>query len=93
MPQFKVTAYCPCKKCCGKTDGITASGKPAKPNHTIAADPKYAFGTKIVLDGYGTFYVEDRGGAIKGNHLDRFFKTHQEALNWGVKYCNGTVYK
>ena len=93
MPQFKVTGYCPCKQCCGKTDGITASGKKATPNHTIAAPPKYKFGTKIVLDGYGTFYVEDRGGAIKDNRLDRFFKTHQEALNWGVKMCNGKVYE
>ena len=91
MVQFKVTGYCPCMKCCGKTDGITASGVKATANHTIAAPSKYAFGTRIALDGYGTFVVEDRGGAIKDNRLDRFFRTHQEALNWGVKYCNGTV--
>ena len=89
---FTVTGYCPCKKCCGKTDGITASGAKATPNHTIAAPSNYAFGTKIVLDGVGTFYVEDRGGLIKGNRLDRFFNTHQEALNWGRKTCTGTVY-
>ena len=92
MPQFKVTGYCPCIKCCGKTDGITASGKKATANHTIAAPKDYPFGTRIVLDNYGTFYVEDRGGAITGNKIDRFFNTHQEALIWGVKYCNGTVY-
>ena len=91
MVQFKVTGYCPCIQCCGKTDGITASGVKATANHTIAAPSKYAFGTRIRLDGYGTFVVEDRGGAIKDNRLDRFFNTHQEALNWGVKYCNGTV--
>ena len=90
---FKVTGYCPCKKCCGKTDGITASGKKATANHTVAAPKEYAFGTRIVLNGYGTFYVEDRGGAIKGNRIDRFFNTHQQALNWGVKMCRGTVYK
>jgi len=91
MVQFKVTGYCPCVKCCGKSDGITASGVRATANHTIAAPSKYPFGTRIALDGYGTFVVEDRGGAIKDNRLDRFFNTHQEALNWGVKYCNGTV--
>ena len=91
MVQFKVTGYCPCMKCCGKTDGITASGVKATANHTIAAPSKYAFGTRISLDGYGIFVVEDRGGAIKDNRLDRFFNTHQEALNWGVKYCNGSV--
>ena len=89
---FTVTGYCPCEKCCGKTDGKTASGKKATANHTIAAPSKYAFGTKFVLDGYGTFYVEDRGGAIKNNRLDRYFDTHQEALNWGKKTCTGTVY-
>ena len=88
---FTVTGYCPCKKCCGKTDGITASGVKAKSNHTLAAPNTYAFGTKIVLEGYGTFVVEDRGSAIQGNKLDRFFDTHQEALNWGVKNCTGYI--
>ena len=92
MPKFKVTGYCPCKKCCGKTDGITASGVLATPNHTIAAPKEYPFETKIVLDEYGTFYVEDRGGSIKDNRLDRFFSTHKEALDWGIQFCNGTVY-
>ena len=88
---FTVTGYCPCEKCCGKTDGITASGAKAKANHTLAAPSTYNFGTKIQLDGYGTFVVEDRGGSIKGNRLDRFFNTHQEALNWGKKQCTGKI--
>ena len=88
---FTVTGYCPCLDCCGKTDGITASGVRATPNHTIAAPSKYAFGTKIQLDGHGTFVVEDRGGSINGNRLDRFFKTHQEAINWGRKKCTGRI--
>ena len=88
---FKVTGYCPCKKCCGKTDGITKSGVKATSNHTLAAPDKYSFGTKIELDGYGTFVVEDRGGSIKDNRLDRFFDTHQEALKWGVVKCTGRV--
>ncbi len=89
--EFEVTGYCPCKKCCGKEDGITASGVKATANHTIAAPSKYAFNTRIELEGYGTFVVEDRGGAIKGNRIDRFFNTHQEALNWGVKKIKGKV--
>ena len=91
MPTFKVTGYCPCLKCCGKTDGITASGVKAKAGRTIAAPSRYAFGTRIRLDGYGVYVVEDRGGAIKDNRLDMFFNTHQEALNWGVKFINGRV--
>ena len=89
--EFEVTGYCPCKKCCKKDDGITASGVKATANHTIAAPSKYSFGTKIQLNGYGTFVVEDRGGAIKGNRINRYFNTHQEALNWGRKKCKGKV--
>ena len=91
MTLFKVTAYCPCVKCCGKSDGITASGKKARANHTLAAPRKYKLGTKINLEGYGIYVVEDRGGAIPNNRIDMFFNTHTEVLNWGVKFINGSV--
>ena len=78
-----VTAYCPCMKCCGKTNGITASGKKATANHTIATSSKYKFGTKIEIEGYGVYTVEDRGGAIQGNRIDIYFDTHEEALKFG----------
>lgn len=82
---YKVTAYCPCMKCCGKTNGITASGTKATAGRTIATDGKFAFGTKLSINGT-TYIVEDRGGAIKGNKIDLYFNTHAEALAWGVKY-------
>lgn len=88
---FKVTGYCACAYCCGKTNGITASGTHATAGRTIAADTnKYPFGTKLIIDGH-TYTVEDRGGAINGNKIDIYFSSHQEALQWGVKYI--TVYK
>jgi 3D (Asp-Asp-Asp) domain-containing protein len=78
--EIVATAYCPCVKCCGKSDGITSTGVKAKANHTVAADPKYyPYGTEI-LCGMGEFVVEDCGGAIKGeNRFDFFFDTHEEA--------------
>ncbi len=82
---FKVTAYCPCLKCCGKTNGITASGTKAAPNRTIATSKQFSFGTKLLINGI-TYTVEDRGGAIQGDKIDVYFNTHQEALRWGVKY-------
>ena len=82
---YKVTAYCPCMKCCGKTNGITASGTKATAGRTIATDKNFAFGTKLSINGT-TYIVEDRGGAIKGNKIDLYFDTHAEALAWGVKY-------
>ncbi|MCD6392317.1 MAG: 3D domain-containing protein [Planctomycetes bacterium] len=90
---MKVTAYCPCEKCCGKyADGITASGHEIAPGDLfVAADSKYPFGTRISVPGYADgkpVKVLDRGGAIDGRHIDVFFHSHQQALQWGVKYLN-----
>lgn len=80
-----VTAYCPCVKCCNKTDGITATGTLAKQGRTIAVDPRYIpYGTEVIIDGV-TYIAEDCGGAIKGDRIDVFFSNHQDALNFGVQ--------
>ena len=78
------TAYCPCVKCCGKwSDGITASGVKAKANHTIAVDRKVIpLGTHIIYNGK-EYVAEDTGGAIKGNKIDIYFDSHEEALEFG----------
>ncbi len=86
---MEVTAYCPCAKCCGpNAAGITASGKDITYNagRFVAADTAMLpFGTKLLIPGYDMQPVEviDRGGAIKGNRLDVFFPSHEEALEWG----------
>ena len=77
------SAYCACVKCCGKTNGITASGTKATAGRTIAAPKNYAFGTKIEIAGMGTYIVEDRGSAITGNKIDIYFDSHAEALKFG----------
>ena len=82
---YKITAYCSCAKCCGKTTGRTASGTQATAGRTVAAPAKFAFGTKLNIGGQ-IYTVEDRGGAIKGNRIDLFVNSHSEALRWGVKY-------
>lgn len=85
---FKITGYCGCSSCCGKTTGITASGTKATAGRTIAADTaKLPFGTKVVINGH-TYTVEDRGGAIRGNRIYVFFSSHAKALEWGVRYCD-----
>jgi len=94
--QMRVTAYCPCRKCCGKySDGVTACGHKIQPGDTfVAADRRYPFGTEMLIPGYSNgrpVKVLDRGDAIKGNRLDVFFATHQEALEWGVKYLEVNV--
>lgn len=88
MPEYTeitvtATAYCPCVKCCGKSDGITATGTKATAGRTIAVDPSVIpYGTEVII--FGNAYVaEDCGGAIKGNSIDIFFDTHEEALLFG----------
>jgi 3D (Asp-Asp-Asp) domain-containing protein len=87
---MEVTAYCPCTRCCGPdAQGITASGKHVDYNdgRFVAADTRVLpFGTRVTIPGYGDAQpveVIDRGGAIKGNKLDVFFASHEEALQWG----------
>jgi len=95
--RMRVTAYCPCKICCGpKAHGVTASGKPVAANggRFVAADRPIPFGTLITVPGYANGQpvpVLDRGGAIKGNRLDVYFPTHRQALAWGVKYLDVEV--
>lgn len=85
---FKLTAYCPCMQCCGKTDGITASGTKATEGRTIAVDPNVIpFGTEVIINGH-TYIAEDKGGAIKDNRIDVYFDSHQDALEFGVQYAD-----
>lgn len=90
MPEYEVmeviaTAYCPCVECCGKSDGITASGTVAKQGRTIAVDPDIIpYGTAVEING-NTYIAEDCGGAITGNRVDIFFNDHDDALVFGVQ--------
>ena len=87
---YKITAYCPCSKCCGKATGRTASGTRATAGRTVAASSKFAFGTKLNIGGH-IYTVEDRGGAVTGNKIDIFVNSHAEALQWGVRYLPVSV--
>jgi 3D (Asp-Asp-Asp) domain-containing protein len=95
---MEVTAYCPCAECCGAhAHGVTASGKRVSYNHGrfVAADTELLpFGTKLQIPGYSNsrpVEVIDRGGAIEGNRLDVFFKTHQQAMEWGRRWIKVTI--
>ncbi len=94
--QMRVTAYCPCPKCCGEySDGVTASGHKIRLGDAfVAADGEYSFGTEMIITGYKNgepVKVLDRGGVIRGNRLDVFFHSHEEALKWGVRHLGVKV--
>lgn len=81
--EFKTTAYCACRKCCGHSTGITASGTKVKQGRTCAVDPEYIpLGTHIMIDGH-EYITEDTG--VKGRTIDIYFDSHKEALKYGVK--------
>ena len=84
---YRITGYSACVRCCGKSDGITADGTyaPAAKERIVAAPREIPFGTRMWIDGVGEFVVHDRGGAIRGKRLERFFHTYKEALQWGVQ--------
>ena len=91
LGEFKLTAYCPCAKCCGKwANGITATGMTATEGRTVAVDPRVIpYGSTVTLyyeDGtVHTYTAEDCGGAIKGNRIDVFFDSHEDARAFGVQ--------
>ena len=87
---YKITAYCSCAKCCGKATGRTAVGTKLTSERTVAASGKFAFGTKLNINGH-VYTVEDRGGAINGNKIDIYVNSHAEALAWGVRYLPVSV--
>ena len=88
-----LTAYCPCVKCCGKSDGITASGTQATAGRTVAVDTRLIpYGTEISIDGK-TYIAEDCGGKVKGYTIDVFFNSHEEALNFGRQTKTVKIYK
>lgn len=85
------TAYC------NGCSGITATGINLRKNpdaKVIAVDPKVIpLGSKVYVPGYGEAIAGDKGGAIKGNKIDVFFKSKTSAINWGKQKVTITVFE
>lgn len=96
---LNISAYCSCARCCGKTNGITSSGAPAKEWYTIAAGSGYPIGTVIYIPALadkpngGWFVVEDRGGAISNNRIDIYMGSHGSAIQFGRKNLECYIYQ
>ena len=90
-----VTHYDCCVACCGKDDGITASGEQATPGVTVAIDPDVIpLGSDVLVD-YGDgeihyYRADDIGGSVNSNHIDLCVGSHEEALQMGRR--TATVY-
>lgn len=97
LGMFKLSAYCPCVKCCEiwsaehpsrvGTDYVqkTKSGTIPEANRTIGVDPKVIpLGTSVYING-NEYIAEDIGGGVNGNHIDVYHATHKEALVFGLQ--------
>lgn len=77
--------------------GRTATGTTPRRNpnghSTIAVDPRVIpLGSLVYVEGYGYAVAEDTGGAIKGNIVDVYVNSQEEALTgWGRRH-NVPVY-
>ena len=88
---INASAYTAAADECGKSDGITASGVKVQEHQTLACPANYPFGAKIEIKGYGVYTCEDRGGAIKGNHIDVYMKTKKEAFAFGRRNLEARI--
>ncbi len=95
-----VTGYSPDERSCpGTADGLTATLHAVETNgfRLVAADTRLLpFGSMLTIPGYDNDLIVpvlDRGGAIKGHRLDLLFETHEEALQWGRRWIDVTVWE
>ena len=89
LGNYKLTFYCPCATCNGVAGAKTASGTTPTEGRTIAVDSSIIpLGSRVYIEGYGTFIAEDTGGAIKDNKLDIFVSSHDRAYDLGVQYAH-----
>ena len=72
---------------------ITATGQNLLENPiAVAVDPNVIpLGTKLYVEGYGTAYAVDTGGAIKGNIIDVHFPTYEQCIQWGRRTVQVTI--
>lgn len=92
---YKSVIYCESTAYNGGVLTATGTVPVRDPNgiSTIAVDPRVIpLGSLVYVEGYGKAIAADTGGAIKGNIIDVYVNSEQEAYTeWGRKY-NVPVY-
>jgi len=88
----KATAYtASCEGCSGITKtGVNIKDNPNK--KVIAVDPSVIpLGSKVYVEGFGEAIAADTGGAIKGNRIDVFIPSEEDAMDFGVQKLTVTI--
>lgn len=77
--QFQLTAY-------AWTGYHCANGKYPTPKYTVAAHKEdFPMGTRLYIEGYGIYVVEDRGGFAKGV-IDIYIGNKAQCIQFGRKH-------
>lgn len=83
---FRLTAYCPCSKCCGGwSGGLTSSGVIPEAGVTVGCNSISA-GTNILINGH--LYIVQDTGNMSSDTIDIYMNSHDEALQFGVQYAD-----
>ncbi len=95
---FRVTAYCPCEKCCGvwalnRPNGIVYGAAGIELKAGVSAASPLPFGTVVEVEGLGEYTVQDRTAQwvvekFGENLIDIYCDTHEEAEAIGLQYLN-----
>ena len=89
LGNYRLSFYCPCATCNGRSDAKTKLGTKMAEGRTIAVDSRVIpLGSRVYIDGYGVFIAEDTGGAIKGNRIDVCVANHSRAYQFGIDYAD-----
>lgn len=86
--KYRITFYCPCYTCNGRSDGLTAIGTHLTVGDSIAVNPsEIPLGSKVYIEGIGWRTAVDTG-AFGSNTIDVLVGSHSEAYRLGVQYRN-----
>jgi len=101
--EYRITGYCPCKKCCGiwaknRPNGIVygSGGVELTPGVSIAAP--FPIGTKLYIEGLGEYVVQDKVAdwvlkKYDNKVIDIYCQTHEEAQKVSESYRNVFIVK
>ncbi len=76
---------------CYSTQGSTASGAPTGPGVAAGDSAIFPFGTKVKIEGVGTYTILDRGTHVRGNTLDIWIAEYGDCLAFGRQTHDVTV--
>lgn len=93
---WRITAYCPCEKCCGewaknRPGGIVVGAEGTELQESYSAAAPLPFGTKLYIDGLGEYVVQDRTASwvtekYNNELVDIYFTDHEAAKQFGLQY-------